>query len=110
MRKHLWIPPLDANASVRAEGFTTTLIILGIGTMESLKHWKNWPKIILIYVPHDYSIGTMTLDGQEWVMGCTCNRARLYENWIIANGPQIAKYLTKRAEELNRKATALKIG
>jgi hypothetical protein len=61
------------------------------------------------YFGHEWSIGTMLIDGQEWVMGCPCNRGRKYEDWIIANEVSIVNYLKKRAKMLQAQVDRIKL-
>lgn len=61
------------------------------------------------YVSLPYSVGTMTIDGREWVMGCPCNGARRFQNVIDNHASQIAHYLNKTSEELRNKSEAIKV-
>lgn len=61
------------------------------------------------YISHDHSIGTMIIDGQEFVMDCPCGGAERYERFILRHEKQIAEYLNKRADEMTRNATDIKV-
>jgi hypothetical protein len=50
------------------------------------------------YIGHDHSVSTMDVSGKEIVMGCPCNSARRFEDWIILHAAQIAEYLNSRAD------------
>ena len=61
------------------------------------------------YIGHNYSIGTIEIDGIEIVYGCTCNLARKYEDFILEHAGQIAEYLNKRAVMLREKADSIEV-
>ena len=56
------------------------------------------------YIGHDYSISTMIVNGKEIVMGCPCNSARPYEDFLISHACQIAKFLNAYSDELTKRA------
>lgn len=56
-----------------------------------------------------YSVQTMNIDGKEFVMGCPCNGARPYEDWVRRHAPQLAKYLNALSAEYERKMEACKV-
>lgn len=72
------------------------------GELEHLEelHLKSPEK----YVPHDYAIGTMNILGNEIVIGCSCDIAKKYENFIVSHRKQIAGFLNKRAENILKAA------
>lgn len=59
--------------------------------------------------PLDYSVSTISIGGEEIVIGCDCDRAERYENFILANKIGIAEYLNKRAETLRCEADNIEI-
>lgn len=61
------------------------------------------------YIGHDCSVSTMDVSGKEIVMGCPCNSARRFEDWIIAHGEQIAEYLNSRANDLEAEASRTRV-
>lgn len=75
------------------------------GELEELekKHAENPEE----YIPADYSVSTMTIGGDEWVMGCPCNKGRVYQNFINGHDEQIADYLRRRAKDFRGKAEAI---
>lgn len=72
------------------------------GELEKLQQDKN-------AVPLDYACSTMTIDGREYVMGCPCNGARKYEDWLRHYAEKIAAFLVKVREERLAHAEALKV-
>jgi hypothetical protein len=72
------------------------------GELEDLqrRHAENPDK----YVECDYTVTTMSVAGEEIVMGCECNTARRYENFIIMHAGLLAIYLRARAKMLRGKA------
>lgn len=56
------------------------------------------------FIDLPYTVSTCTINSSEYVMGCPCNGMRAYEDFIINHATQIAKYLNKRVEALERKA------
>ena len=61
------------------------------------------------YVALDYSVGTMTIDGNEWVMGCPCNGARRFQDFVDGHARQIAEYLNAKAKQLKQDAEAMEV-
>ena len=61
------------------------------------------------YIPLDYSVGTMAVGGNHFVLGCPCNGARPYENFIISHARQIATFLNSRAADLKEEAEATSV-
>lgn len=43
------------------------------------------------------------IDGKQFVIGCPCNSARKYEDWILEHRYLIADYFKDRAERLKKK-------
>ncbi len=54
------------------------------------------------WVEWDQSIGTMEINGNEIVYGCSCDRAERYEKFILSHRHQIADYLNKYIEGLKK--------
>ena len=65
-----------------------------------------------MFIGVDYSVPTLSIsiDGHEIVMGCKCDSADKYENFINQYDKQIARYLNKKAEDLKSKADDIKVG
>ena len=61
------------------------------------------------YVALEYSCSTLTVNGRTFVLGCPCNGARPYEDWINRHDRQLAAYLNKRSKLLEEEAKALKV-
>jgi len=61
------------------------------------------------YKESDGSVGTVEIDDQEIVYGCTCDYAWKYEQFIISHGRQIARYLNERAKALRETAEAIEV-
>lgn len=61
------------------------------------------------YIEVDYSIGTMEIDGKEIVIGCKCDIAKKYENFILNHAQLLAKYLNEYAKQLEEKAQKVKV-
>lgn len=63
------------------------------------------------YVAVDYSVGTFTLFGVEFVCGCpcTCGKPREYESFILKHARKIAAYLNKKAEGLKKTAKQIEV-
>lgn len=57
----------------------------------------------------DYTVSTLNPNGEEIVDGCTCDRARKYEEFLQDEGGRIAEYLNKRAAELEAEAAKMKV-
>ena len=52
----------------------------------------------------DESVGSVYLQGMQFVVGCRCNRLRRYEDFIWDNRRDIASYLKRRSEKQMRAA------
>lgn len=52
----------------------------------------------------DYSVGIAYLDGKQYVVGCPCNSARRYEDWIWSHRILIAEYFKLKAERISEDA------
>lgn len=61
------------------------------------------------YIGLDYCCSLLTVDGKTFVLGCPCNGARPYEDWIQRHEVKLAKYLNRRSELLAQQAEALKV-
>ncbi len=57
----------------------------------------------------EHSIQTMTIGVHEFVIGCECNGAQVYEDFINQNDKKIAEYLNKKAERLKNKAADIEV-
>lgn len=57
----------------------------------------------------NHSVGSMTIDDKEYVLGCPCNAGRQTEDFIIKHARQVAKYLNARAEALERHARTTRV-
>lgn len=61
-------------------------------------------------IGQDHSVGTIILEGREYVIGCPyCSRPGAVEAWIINNAERIADYLNRRAEETAKHAERIKV-
>jgi hypothetical protein len=58
------------------------------------------------YLESSGSVEAMHIAGAEFVVGCPCNRARRYEDFIINHACSIARFLSARAKNLMREAEA----
>ena len=77
------------------------------GELEGLKKDANdYPDR---YIAVDGSVGTISIDGKEIVIGCDCGRARVYEDFIIAHAEQLARYLNKYDKNLEERADKIKV-
>ena len=56
------------------------------------------------YIGVDYSVPTFVLAGQEWVVGCPCNKGANIEAFIRSHARQIAAYLNAAADDLQKRA------
>ena len=61
------------------------------------------------YVPLDYSCCALCIDGKTFVMGCPCNGARKYEDWIRRHAERLAEFLVGIRKERLDRAEALKL-
>lgn len=61
------------------------------------------------YTAVDYSVATMTIHGEEWVMGCPCNGVRKWQEFLDQHADQAAKYLNERVKQLRAKAEAITV-
>jgi len=59
--------------------------------------------------PVEYSVGTISINNEEIVIGCDCGRAKKYEDFIIQHAKQIATYLNKRADFLKEEADSIRV-
>lgn len=77
------------------------------GELEGLRHrrYTNPGKC----VEQDHTIGTIEINGCAIVIGCTCDTARKYENFLRHNATQIKKYLNGIAAELRSQADAIEV-
>lgn len=60
-------------------------------------------------VGHDGTVGTMTINNEEIVIGCTCNKAQQYETFILGHARQVAKYLNAKAASMREVADLLEV-
>ncbi len=77
------------------------------GELEKLRKWTK--ENHLKYVAHDHTIGTMLIDGREFVYDCGCRTAQKYENFIINHDRQLAEYLNQRAKTLRENADNIEV-
>jgi len=77
------------------------------GELEGLK--ENSKKNPEMFRGCDYSIPTFIVSGKEFVFGCQCDGADMYENFINYHDTQIAEYLNKKAESLRGKADNIEV-
>lgn len=61
------------------------------------------------YVPLDYSCSGLTVNGKTFVLGCPCNGARRYQDWIDQHDVKLARYLNARCRLLTEQAEALRV-
>lgn len=59
------------------------------------------------YRASDGAVGTIEINGIEIVWGCTCDKAKKYETFLIEEGPRIIEYLRRRAAALRDKADSI---
>jgi hypothetical protein len=57
----------------------------------------------------DRTVSTMTVGEEDIVHGCTCNRARQIEAFILKSAPRVAEYLRRTAEELRQRAEQIDV-
>lgn len=77
------------------------------GELESLiaQREKNPAK----FVETDCTVSTMTIAGQEYVIGCQhCEAPAKCEAWITAHARQLSEWLSTRANELEREAKIIR--
>jgi hypothetical protein len=77
------------------------------GELERLKVAAE--KQPLLYQPLAHGCTGFTIDGRTFVMGCPCNGARKYEDWIIRHERQLAHYLNFRSSLLIGQGEAIKV-
>lgn len=68
---------------------------------------KNAQKEPTQWIERDQGIGTMEIGGDQIVFGCSCDRARQYEKFIIAHRHQLSQYLNGYAQELREEASVI---
>ncbi len=56
------------------------------------------------YIGVDYSVGTLMINGSEWVTGCPCNFGAKIEAWLLAHSQAVAEYLNAAADDLEKTA------
>lgn len=61
------------------------------------------------YVNLPYSCSLLTVSGRTFVLGCPCNGARPYEDWIRRHAEKLAAFLVKIRQERLDYAEALKV-
>lgn len=61
------------------------------------------------YYEQDGAITTMNPNGEEIVYGCTCGRARKYEEFLQDEAERIADYLNGRVAELEAEASKMRV-
>lgn len=54
-------------------------------------------------------IGCMEVNGTEIVFECPCNSARKYEEFLMNEATNIARYLNKRAKAMRDKANQIEV-
>ena len=59
--------------------------------------------------PVDYAIGTMSVGGEEIVIGCDCDKEKKYEDFILLHARQLVIYLNKRSESLKEESESIKV-
>jgi hypothetical protein len=57
----------------------------------------------------DHTVTTMMIGYDEIVHGCTCDKARRYEAFILGNARCLAEYLRRYAEELRKHAAQVDV-
>ena len=57
----------------------------------------------------DHTIGTISINGLEIVMGCHCDNAQKYEKFILNHSRQLAEYLRRHAVNLREEAEAVDV-
>ena len=72
------------------------------GELEGLR--ENARKNPDKYIATDEWVERGILNGKEYVLGCSCNGARVYENFIWDNRELISKYISSRAKKEQREA------
>ena len=77
------------------------------GELEGLKKLADERPRQAVALP--YGCETMTINGREYVIGCPCNQARNYEDFIIAHARQLADYLNRRAKMLRAQAGQMEV-
>lgn len=61
------------------------------------------------FIGVDHSVGTILINGTQIVIGCKCDNAYKWEQFIIKHDEQIAEYLNKRAKLLREKAKSIEV-
>jgi len=61
------------------------------------------------YAELPYSVDALTVDGKTFVMGCPCNGARRYEDWIRNHAEKLARFLVGIRQERLDRAEALAV-
>lgn len=60
------------------------------------------------FIATDYEPSTLTIGGQEVVIGCECKIAFKCEQWIEAHARQLTAYLNARAKHIKAMAANIK--
>ena len=72
------------------------------GELEELKKQAEEEPDKYIEVFDDDAASWGHIDGKQFVIGCPCNGARKYEDWILSHRYIIAEYFKYRAQRLKK--------
>ena len=72
------------------------------GELEELREQAKKEPDKYIEVTDDDAASWGYIDGRQFVVGCPCNSARKYEDWILSHRYGIAAYFKNRAQRLKR--------
>jgi hypothetical protein len=69
-----------------------------LGELEGLRAKAEKDPDRYVEVPYD-GVSLGRIEGKQTVLGCPCNRLRMYEDWVWGHRRQIIEYLKKRIKE-----------